>query len=304
MTSTPVKGREIDARLARDRRQVERRLRKLLSRERGVPARLLAAMRYSLLGGGKRLRPLLALWTHDALARGEGTRDAALDVGAALEMIHTYSLIHDDLPAMDNDVLRRGRATCHVAFDEATAILAGDGLQALAFQVLAATPGCGDRLVQRVAAACGPAGMVGGQQDDLDGEKTPLTPSLVRRIHMGKTARMIGASVAAGGIVASDDEIVHTELDKAGRKLGLAFQAQDDVLDVVASSDVLGKTAGKDAVADKPTWVRLEGVQRAAERARRYGREGTRQLSRCLPEGTEATQRLLSLAGRLWQRDR
>jgi len=288
--------------LAAARRRVEARLRALVA-EKGTPPRLLAAMRHSLLAGGKRLRPILLLWTHAALAgprRGDGP---ALDAACALEMVHTYSLIHDDLPAMDDDDLRRGRPTCHVAFDEATAILAGDALLTRAFGVLAAVPRHGAALGAELAAAAGPAGMVGGQQLDLEAETREPTAALVRRIHLGKTARLIAAPLAMGAVLAGAAPGRVEALRAAGIQLGLAFQAADDLLDATGAAVDLGKAAGKDAAAGKATWVALEGETRARARTARYGRGGRRRLAAALPPSA-ARERLLALTERLWQRDR
>lgn len=290
--------------LQSDRRLIEQAMRTELRRCRGVPRRLRDAMNHSLFGGGKRLRPLLALWTFDALAlsgpRAIG-RDEVLRVGAAIEMIHTYSLVHDDLPAMDDDVLRRGRATCHVAYDEGTAILAGDGLQSLAFGVLASVGSRASELVALAAAAAGPVGMVGGQQRDLDAEGTSVSIADVTRIHAGKTAAMIAMSFAVGAVCRDVGDRTRDRLETAGRWLGLAFQGADDILDVTATSRELGKTAGKDAANGKATWVRLEGLQKAAARTMRYGRRGVGRLGDALPSGPEA-DRLLELASYMWQR--
>ena len=292
------------AALAAERRLVEAALRRRLAPAAGCPPRLRQAMTHSLLGGGKRLRPLLLLWSYDALrTRRASPRDEALAAAAALEMIHTYSLIHDDLPAMDDDDLRRGRPTCHVAFDEATAILAGDGLQALAFEILAGIPRRGADLVRVAASAAGPSGMVGGQQEDLDAAGRPLTAALIRRIHAGKTARLIGAPLAMGALLAGRDAAAAADADRAGRVLGLAFQAADDLLDVEGSTAALGKTVGKDAHQDKATWVRLEGAAAARARTARLGRRGTRLLAQLLPPGPEGA-RLLALVRLLWERDR
>jgi len=292
------------AALRREAREVDRRLRRIMKGQGRVPDRLRAAMSHSLFSGGKRLRPVLLLWTYDALrGRRAATRDAALDAACAYELIHTYSLVHDDLPAMDDDDLRRGKPSCHVAFDEATAILAGDGLQAMAFAVLAGVPRYGGALVAALASAAGPAGMVGGQQEDLDAEGRALDAALIRRIHKGKTARLIAAPMAAGARLAGADEDRASRIERAGLQLGMAFQAHDDWLDVEGDSAHLGKTAGKDAAAGKATWVRLEGVQAARRRARDYGRRGLRGLTDCLP-GIPPPANLLALARLLWDRDR
>ncbi len=265
-------------------------------------------MRHSFFGGGKRLRPILLLWTWEALGgdrrrRRRTRRTIALDAACALEMIHTYSLIHDDLPAMDDDVLRRGRPTCHVAFDEATAILAGDGLLTRAFEVLGGLGEAGSAALRIIAAAAGPGGMVGGQQDDLDAEGSKPTVRRVRLIHRRKTAEMIAASLAAGASLAGLSKPGTERFHRAGIQLGLAFQGADDILDVVADSRQLGKTVGKDEAADKATFVRLEGLAAARRRTARYGREGSRILAAELPSGASA-ERLKELAELLWRRSR
>jgi len=288
-----------DVRLADDRNLVDDRLARAVNEEPGVPERLRSAMAHALLGGGKRLRPVLLLWTHDAL--GGRRREDALTAGVALEMVHTYSLIHDDLPAMDDDDLRRGRPTCHVAFDEATAVLAGDGLLTRAFALLARIPDHGAELVRLLADAAGPAGMVGGQQEDLDAEGGELTADLVRRIHTGKTARLIAAPMAMGAVLAGADDQTVLSCERAGTRLGLSFQAADDVLDACSDTATLGKTAGKDAAADKPTWVRLEGLEAARARAKRYGLEGAGILGENLGD-LRAAADLLALCRRLWDR--
>jgi len=295
--------------LAQEKKNVETTLRRLLRTDRSIPRRLARAMAHSLFSGGKRLRPALLLWTYDALRQDRrrlpaGARATAVDAAAAFEMLHTYSLIHDDLPAMDDDVLRRGQPTCHVAFDEGTAILAGDGLQALAFAVLARLPSAvAPAVIRRVAEAVGPAGMVGGQQDDLDSEGQPVTAAVVGRIHRRKTAALIAAAMTAGAQLAGAGTGIVTRVHEAGIALGLAFQGTDDLLDITASSEVLGKSAGKDQAAGKATWVRVEGIERARRRTNRHGRQGMETLAGVLVAGTE-TDRLLGLLRMLWQRDR
>ncbi len=293
--------------LARERRAVEAELRAVLRGEPGVPPTLRRAMAHSVLGGGKRLRPVLLMWAYDAVAarrRPVVARAAALRAAAGLELLHTYSLIHDDLPAMDDDVLRRGRPTCHVVFGEATAILAGDGLQARAFGVLAAAGGArAGALVARLAAAAGPAGMVGGQQDDLEAEGRPVTAAVVARIHRGKTARLLAAALAAGADLGGATARTVERVEAAGLALGLAFQGADDLLDVTGSDADLGKTAGKDAAAGKATWIRVEGLAAARQRTERLGRAGLRDLEAALPAGP-ARDRLLDLAALMWRRDR
>ncbi|MFO7652448.1 MAG: polyprenyl synthetase family protein [Candidatus Krumholzibacteriia bacterium] len=297
---------EVRAALAREKRGMDQLLRRLLAEQAGVPRRLRQAMAHSLLGGGKRLRPVLLLWTYDAVVqehrRPRGDREAAARAGAALELIHTYSLIHDDLPAMDDDVLRRGRPTCHVAFDEATAILAGDGLQALAFGVLGRLGPVGGDLVALLADAAGPAGMVGGQQDDLDAEHETVSAARVKRIHRRKTAALLSAALAGGAHLGGADRALRERLAEAGEWLGLAFQGADDLLDTTATAEQLGKSPGKDAAAGKATFVRVEGLARARRRTHRYGERGRTGLEESLPAGP-ARERLVGLADLMWQRE-
>ena len=247
--------------------------------------RLLEAMRHAVLGGGKRIRPLFVL----AAARAAGGAiDEALPFGAAVEMIHAYSLVHDDLPAMDDDELRRGRPTVHVAFGEAMAILAGDALQSLAFETLAAAPVPPERIVAGLATlsrAAGFAGMAGGQALDLLSEGRPVTVELVARIDRLKTGALIAASFRLGAEAAGAPRELADRLESAGRAAGLAFQVQDDVLDVTASTEQLGKTAGKDAARDKATWVAAVGLAEARRRAAEAFAE-TREL--LAPLGPEA----------------
>jgi len=248
------------------------------------------------------------LWSWDAVTarrrRFPADRAQVLACACGLEMLHTYSLIHDDLPAMDDDVLRRGRPTCHVAFDEATAILAGDGLQALAFSLFARHGGVvAAPLVDLVARAVGPAGMVGGQQEDLDAEGAPVVARQIRRIHLGKTARLLASALAGGALLGGAREDQLDGLQRAGLDLGLAFQGSDDILDVTADSDHLGKSAGKDVEAGKATWVAVEGLDAAQKRTLRYGRRGLKALETHLPAGP-GRDRLMALGELMWDRDR
>ena len=237
------------------------------------PARLHAAMRYSLEAGGKRLRPVLVL---AAAARGGAAPDDALAAAVAVECLHTYSLIHDDLPCLDNDDLRRGRPTAHRAFDEATALLAGDALLTHAFALLATAyadrPALAHALVRELADAAGSRRLIGGQMEDVLAEKkVDATAAELEFIHLNKTAAMIEASLVLGGLVAGMPESSLAALRRTGRHLGLAFQIVDDVLDATADSATLGKTAGKDARAGKTTYVSLHGL----EASRRLAREHT-----------------------------
>lgn len=225
-----------------------------------VDARLAQAMAYAALGGGKRMRPLLVYATGTAL----GTDEAVLDApAAAIELIHAYSLVHDDLPAMDDDRLRRGRPTVHVAFDEASAILAGDGLLTLAFELLAdapTAPATALVMVRTLAKAAGMQGMVAGQAIDLASVGTALDADALRRMHGAKTGALIRAAVALGALAADADAVSRAALDDFADALGLAFQIRDDILDVEGDPALIGKTAGKDAASDKPTYPAILGL--------------------------------------------
>ena len=236
-----------------------------------APAGLGEAMRYAVLDGGKRLRPLLVLAARDAVAPADGAvRSAALDDAAvrgacAVELIHAYSLVHDDMPCMDNDVLRRGKPTVHVQFGEALALLAGDALQALAFELLTPDgPGASApvqaRLCRLLGRAAGSAGMAGGQAIDLASVGLALDEAQLRQMHRLKTGALLQASVMMGAACGQADAPALAALQDYGAALGLAFQVVDDILDVTADSATLGKTAGKDAAAHKPTYVSLMGL--------------------------------------------
>jgi len=222
-----------------------------------VPASIHGAMRHSVFAGGKRLRPVLV--QQAAIAIAGALPQGIAQLGAALEMLHTYSLIHDDLPALDNDDLRRGRPTCHKAFGEAIAILAGDALQTRAFEVLAgleSPPAATVQIIGLIANAVGTVeGMIGGQVLDIESEHSKPTPELVDAIHRAKTGALIRVSVVAGGVYAGAIADDVARLDLFGRKAGLAFQIVDDVLDMTVDSAQLGKTAGKDQAAEKKLWV-------------------------------------------------
>ncbi len=243
----------------------DRALEALIPSVETVPQSIHGAMRHSVFAGGKRLRPVLAMQAGVTIA---GALPKGIErLGAALEMLHTYSLIHDDLPAMDNDDLRRGKPTCHVAFGEAIAILAGDALQTRAFEVLAGLdcpPAAAVQIVGLVANAVGTVeGMIGGQVLDIESEHLKPTPELVVRIHRAKTGALIRASVVSGGIYAGATADDVTRLDRFGRKAGLAFQIVDDVLDMTMDSAHLGKTAGKDLATEKATWPAVYGIEQS-----------------------------------------
>jgi len=249
--------------------RAEQALDRQLPPEGQSPTELHRAMRYAVLGGGKRLRPLLVYASAHAL----GEDGPSLDVAAcAVELIHAYSLVHDDLPAMDDDALRRGRPTCHVVFGEAMAILAGDALQALAFGILAEDAArrpdaaTGIAMLRALGQACGAEGMAGGQALDLAAVGRALTLAELEHMHACKTGALIRASVRLGALAAGADATTLQALDRYAHAVGLAFQVRDDILDVEGESAVIGKTAGKDAAAAKPTFPSIIGLE--ASRAR------------------------------------
>lgn len=238
-----------------EREAVERWLERLLPDENTEPTTLHRAMRYSVFAGGKRLRPVLAIKAYH-WAGGRGRR--IYPIACALELIHTYSLIHDDLPAMDNDDLRRGKPTCHKAFGEAMAILAGDALHAFAFELLARSERIA--VVREVAAAIGTKGLVAGQVADMESEGKDITADYLRYIHENKTAALITASLRVGAIMADATTRELRSITSYGEALGLAFQIVDDILDVRGETKKLGKPVGSDAELDKATYPKLYGV--------------------------------------------
>ena len=275
--------------------RMEATLARLLPAARLAPAQLHEAMRYAVLEGGKRVRPLLTF------AAGEvaGAKAERLEVAAAaVELIHAYSLVHDDLPCMDDDVLRRGKPTVHVEFDEATALLVGDALQSLAFQLLAEhaladEPRAQLEMVKLLAAAAGSRGMAGGQQIDLAATGKALSVPELEAMHIHKTGALIRAAVLLGAACGgAADAMLRERLDQYAKSVGLAFQVVDDVLDAEASSATLGKTAGKDSRAGKPTYVSVMGLARARELAQELRHNAHEALS---PLGAGA-RRLRELA--------
>lgn len=263
--------------------RVEAALQQWLPNENESPAHLHAAMRYSSLDGGKRVRPILVYATGKAL----GVPLDHLDGPAcAIEFIHAYSLVHDDLPAMDNDDLRRGKPTCHKAYDEPTAILVGDALQSLAFEVLATDSAMGAdparrlAMVEELARSSGSRGMAGGQAIDIAAEGQQLTLEQLQAMHRYKTGALIRASVRLGAL--SSPDITETQregLDRYAESVGLAFQIRDDILDVEADTETLGKPQGSDQAKDKPTYTSLLGLEGAKEKARGLHREALEGLS-------------------------
>jgi len=244
-------------------------LERLLPAETQHPTSIHKAMRHSVFAGGKRLRPILCMEAGRMIAGS--LSEGIEELGAALEMLHTYSLIHDDLPALDNDDLRRGRPTCHKAFGEAIAILAGDALQTQAYEILArlrCPPDSRVRIIEEIAHGTGTVdGMIGGQVVDLEAEHHKPDLAMLEYIHRSKTAALITASVVSGGLYASADQHAIGRLRSFGQSIGLAFQIVDDVLDVTQTSEQLGKTAGKDTAAEKATYPALFGVEESLKRA-------------------------------------
>jgi geranylgeranyl diphosphate synthase type II len=243
----------------------DRALEMLIPSAQTVPASIHGAMRHSTFAGGKRLRPVLAMQAGITIA---GALPKGIEnLGAALEMLHTYSLIHDDLPALDNDDLRRGKPTCHVVFGEAIAILAGDALQTRAFEILSSLncpPAATVQIIGLIANAVGTVdGMIGGQVLDLESERLKPTPELVEAIHRAKTGALIRVSVVSGGVYAGANAGDVARLDRFGRKAGLAFQIVDDILDMTVDSEQLGKTAGKDQATEKATWPAVYGIDQS-----------------------------------------
>jgi geranylgeranyl pyrophosphate synthase len=257
-------------RLDRYRRRVDQKLAAVLGADHEVPERLLAAMRYSVLSGGKRVRPLLVYASGELVGADEGALDA---LAAAVELIHAYSLVHDDLPAMDDDDLRRGRPTTHRQFDEATAILAGDALQALAFEVLAVDGALAARAQAQIkilawlARAAGPAGMVGGQSLDMAAEGQRLDERGLERIHRGKTGALIRASIMMPSELGNLSAEQRANLDVFASDIGLVFQIRDDLLEIEQDTATLGKNAGSDAGNDKSTYPSTLGIDGARRRA-------------------------------------
>jgi geranylgeranyl diphosphate synthase, type II len=276
-----------------DRLAVDAALERLLPSESARPASIHQAMRYSVFAGGKRVRPILCLETARIFAPDV---TAALHPACAIEMIHTYSLIHDDLPALDDDDLRRGKPTCHKKFGEAAAILAGDALLTLAFETISATPIAPAQtvaIVKEVASAAGTVnGMVGGQVADLEAERQKIEPEMLEYIHRSKTAALIRASVTAGALCADAPVDDVARLRRFGETVGWAFQVTDDILDVEESSAALGKTAGKDIAQQKATYPAIHGLQRSHEIAHDLATEAIAELA----PYAEAASRLRAIA--------
>ena len=272
-----------------------------------APAGLGEAMRYAVLDGGKRLRPLLVMASMEACSQGrmqDWMRDAAMRAACALELIHAYSLVHDDMPCMDNDVLRRGKPTVHVQFGQAQALLVGDALQTLAFELLtpdnSAIPAAIQaRLCGLLARAAGHAGMAGGQAIDLASVGVKLDIDQLRQMHRCKTGALLEAGVVMGAVAAQAAPEAMSHMQRFGQALGVAFQVVDDILDVTADAAALGKTAGKDAANDKPTYVSLLGLEAARSEAARLEQQAQQALAQ---SGLEDTQALQALSAWVLQR--
>jgi len=282
---------DVKARLETRRRLVETALDAALPPVEAWPATIHSAVRYSLFAGGKRIRPQLVLAAGEAVGAAEPD---VMPLACAVEMIHTYSLIHDDLPAMDDDDLRRGKPTSHKVFGEAIAILAGDALLTRAFHLMAEVPAAFDaeRIARRLRAtallgeACGTGGLIGGQVMDLESENRPIAPEDLERLHRAKTGALLAACVRGGAILGGAKDAQLAPLDRYARAIGLAFQVVDDLLDATEGALQLGKTAGKDAAAHKATYVSLHGTQGARRMAGELLQEALGSLA---PLGAGAT---------------
>jgi geranylgeranyl diphosphate synthase type II len=272
---------QLETFFAECRALVDNELDRLLPAETSRPHTVHSAIRWSVFAGGKRLRPTLLLATGQTF--GAQTAEL-LPTACALEMIHTYSLIHDDLPSMDDDDLRRGRPTCHVQFNEATAVLAGDALQTLAFKTITDDAQLSAetrvRLIATLAQAAGtPHGMVAGQAEDLDAESRVVSAEELEQIHRLKTGALIAAAATCGGIIANANEHELKNIERYGMQLGLLFQITDDLLDVTATAEALGKTPGKDARSEKATYPGIHGLDTARDRAVKVHQEAYNALN-------------------------
>ncbi len=300
MAEAVISSFDFAAYLAKARKRVEVALDNALGPER--PNRLREAMRYSLLAGGKRLRPILCLAACELT--GESS-DKAIPTAVAIEMIHTMSLIHDDLPAMDNDDLRRGRPTNHVVYGDALAILAGDALLTRAFEMVSLrSPGVSSerllKVVGELSLVAGAPGLVGGQVEDLEGEGKEVDLDTLEFIHIHKTGALLKASVVSGAMIGGADDQMLSALSTYANGIGLAFQIIDDILDLTSSSDVLGKTAGKDLIADKTTYPKLLGLDESRKRAK----ELIQTSKQAIEPWVDKAAPLLSLADYIINRDR
>ena len=285
---------EFSAWLKSEKERVDQALDRLLPPATEAPGTLHAAIRHSMFAGGKRLRPILLLAACEACG---GDPEKALPAACAVECIHTYSLIHDDLPCMDDDDFRRGHPTCHKVYGEAVAVLAGDALQPMAFELLLQSGGV--ELVRELATAAGSRFLIAGQVRDLEGEERQISFDELRTIHEGKTAALLTCCFRLGALIAGATAEKLAALTTFGHALGLAFQVVDDILDCTQSSEKLGKTAGKDAASGKSTYVSILGLEKAREEAARLTAEAHAALA---PLG-DAASRLREIADHLLARD-
>ena len=301
MSVAKAVNNDFNTRLRQKAQFVNNTLQQLLAEQTGINRDLKEAIKYTLEAPGKRIRSALVLWCCE-LVSGKINHNAEI-AAAAIEMVHTYSLVHDDLPAMDDDDFRRGQPTCHKAYNEATAILTGDALLTLAFEVLAKqihAPTIAVRLISQLAEAAGPAGMIAGQMADLKAENGEGTKELIEYIHTNKTAKMFRCAAAMGAICGGADNKQLDCLCEYGAKIGLGFQIADDILDVCSSSEHLGKTAGKDAKAGKATYPAVVGLEKSKQTAKKLADEAAAVLE---PFGQNADT-LRKLAITLLQRTR
>lgn len=272
-----------DAQIAmeRDASRINRKLDEIMPLVSQQPSTLHEAMRYSTLGGGKRIRGLLCLWANEM--NGGGNAAAALEAACSLEILHAYTLVHDDLPSLDNDDLRRGKPSCHAKFGPALAILAGDALQALAFETLLSCEGPPEDLLieatLRLARSAGSKHLVGGQVADMEFEGTSPTMEKVEFIHANKTAELISASMALGAILSGCGRAKKDRIDDIGRKIGLAFQIIDDILDIEGEADVVGKGLRKDSAKGKITYPSVIGIEESRSRAENLVNEAVKEIS-------------------------
>jgi geranylgeranyl diphosphate synthase type II len=274
-------------------------LQRLLAEQKNIDGDLKKAVRYTLVAPGKRIRSVLVLWCCEVVS-GRINHNAEI-AAAAVEMVHTYSLVHDDLPAIDNDDYRRGQPTCHKAFGEATAILTGDALLTLAFEILAKKidePTIAVKLISQLAEAAGPAGMIAGQIADLKAEKTAVNKKILQYIHTNKTAKMFRCAAAMGAICGGANARQVNCLCEYGLKIGLGFQVADDILDVCASSEQLGKTAGKDQKAGKATCPAVLGMEKSRQLAKNLADEAVAVLKPFGPEAGTLQQLAIALLQR------
>ncbi len=301
MSVAKAVNNDFNTRLRQKADLVNNNLRRLLAEQVDIEGDLKKALEYTLQGQGKRIRAALLLWCCELIS-GRANHNAEM-AAAAIEMVHTYSLVHDDLPAMDDDDLRRGLPTCHKAFDEATAILTGDALLTLAFEILAKEidkPAVAVGLIGQLAQAAGPAGMIAGQMADLKAESSKGSEEFLEYIHTNKTAKMFRCAAAMGAVCGGAGKDEFDRLCEYGLKVGLSFQIADDILDVCGSSEHLGKTAGKDVKAGKATYPAVVGMEKSRQLAKKLADEAAALLA---PFGPKADT-LRQLAVTLLQRTR